>query len=333
MRPKLRKFICAIIITFGLFLLYSHKHLSLSSIKWKLNSRYVHRQPSPGNNIFFTETDSFIRNVVLDPRLACGIESAAKMNPNSQVFLVYSSHMRFENLKLTPELEAIVSYPNVHIVHFDIDQLAIGSPLEDFVKSKKLGLSRFKIKHTSDVLRLLLLWKFSGTYLEDDILVRKPLDSVPSNYVCAQTSTTVTDAVLNLDTKVGSLIVDTLMSELAEHADGWNSDSYGPMIVTKALQKICETDNVAEIVKKKNCNGFNIMDSSQCYKIPYGEWFKFAEEEHAAETMSRIEESLVVDVWKGLWHNKQLDVSSSAAYIQLAKQFCPKVVSSCGKTL
>lgn len=118
------------------------------------------KQPTNGKNVFFIDSGDSRRDVILSARQACAIESAALANPKLNIFLLYSSRKRLEKLMMSSVVDAILSYPNVFINYLNVDELSVGSPMEDFIKNKKLSKSKFKVVHTSDVLRLLLLWKF-----------------------------------------------------------------------------------------------------------------------------------------------------------------------------
>jgi lactosylceramide 4-alpha-galactosyltransferase len=55
------------------------------------------------------------------------------------------------------------------------------------------------VAHLSDVLRLLTLWKYGGTYLDLDVIVQKQLDSIPENYVGMEFANSVCNCVINVD--------------------------------------------------------------------------------------------------------------------------------------
>ncbi len=74
-----------------------------------------------------------------------------------------------------------------------------GTPAETFFRIKKFEASLYPIPHLSDVLRVLTLWKYGGTYLDLDIVVQKPLDSIPENYAGLEESNSVGSSILNVD--------------------------------------------------------------------------------------------------------------------------------------
>jgi lactosylceramide 4-alpha-galactosyltransferase len=172
-RP-IKKVLIASVLLVGIYGYFSLTSTKEDNIRGNILGAKV--QPQNGQNVFFVESSEDITNVRLSARQACSIESAALMNPHLNVFLVYYSKLRLNALEKTPEIEALLSYPNVFINYLNIYELSTGSPMEDFVLSDKLSHSAFKVEHTSDALRLLVLWKFGGTYLDTDMIVRKQLE-------------------------------------------------------------------------------------------------------------------------------------------------------------
>lgn len=128
-------------------------------------------QPENDKNIFFIETGISKSNVKLSARQCCSIESAALRNPEKRIFVVFVSRDRLNNLEITSQIKAILSYRNVQINYLNIEELSKASPIEHFIKSNKLTKSKFRLPHTSDVLRLLILYKYGGTYLDMDMMV------------------------------------------------------------------------------------------------------------------------------------------------------------------
>ena len=182
---------------------FPHDHQKL------LNILNKDTKPNDGKNIFFIETSCSSDGIVkLNARQACAIESAAKANPHHQIFVLFASPVGFRNSTPLPIIDLILSYKNVHLNYLNITQYAEKTPLEEWIKNGDLFRSTYMNAHTSDVLRYLTLWKFGGTYLDLDVVVRKPLDSIPSNYAGAETNRTINCAVLNLDQQIGFLFAD-----------------------------------------------------------------------------------------------------------------------------
>lgn len=91
---------------------------------------------------------------------------SALANPGLEVFVL--SLLRQEDKKqvnITPLMTSILSYENVHFNSINLEDFPIKTPMEEFTKSKQLEKSQFIVEHTADALRLLVLWRYGGTYV------------------------------------------------------------------------------------------------------------------------------------------------------------------------
>lgn len=104
----------------------------------------------------------------------------------------------------------------------------------------------------------------------------------------------------------------------------------GPTMFTASLRKFCSGINI-ESNKFTQCGNFTTLPSEKCFAIPYPIWHWFYQEEFANNVFNRLKNSKSYFVHM---HNKMLDFGnktfdlrydSEAAYIQLAKKYCPKV--------
>lgn len=161
------------------------------------------RKPTPGKSIFFHETscskDGLIR---LNGRQACAIESAAKLNPDWDVFVLFASPVGFLNdsTVLPPppsNVSALLAYPNIHLRNINLWTYASGTPLENWLSNEELFMSQYLNSHVSDFLRYLSLYKFGGTYMDLDVVVQKNLDTIPPNYAGAESPNFVAAGVIN----------------------------------------------------------------------------------------------------------------------------------------
>lgn len=137
----------------------------------------LYPSPTKGKSIFFHETScasSVQGGIVLTARQACAVESAAKMNPELHVYLLFTAPINLGNSTAKSKfVSQLLSYPNVHIRHLNFERYFVGSPLEQWYRSGALKASKWPRSHASDVLRFLTLWKYGGTYLDLDVVVKR----------------------------------------------------------------------------------------------------------------------------------------------------------------
>lgn len=257
----------------------------------------------------------------------------ARQNPHLNIFILFVSLNGSRNeipFQPSKALKIVLSFSNVNVNFLDLHEFAKNSPLETFIESGKLQSAKFVVSHTSDVLRLLVLWKYGGHYLDSDVIVKKNLDSLPSNSACDDTYETVNGAVLNLDhSKIGRSWSEKFMTELLKSYNGSDWGNNGPLLITRVLRKSCGTNKTAEMIEKGDCEGFHVLPNNFCYPITGLLWEKFFKEEFREKALKAVKNSVVVHFWNNLSKKTPLRVDSKAAYITLAKQFCPKVMAGC----
>lgn len=153
------------------------------------------------DHIFLIETHLEQERTLNDPRQACTVESAALMNPNYEVYLIFATNSDNVNLELNEIIFRLSFYENIKFAFINPIEFSKSSKLENFFKSKKLKFSPFKLEHLSDALRVLLLNKYGGQYLDLDIFSLKPLSEIRrKNFACALSDDLVNQCILNLDT-------------------------------------------------------------------------------------------------------------------------------------
>lgn len=125
-------------------------------------------------SIFFLETSCHsVPGVHLTPRQACAVESAAKMNPDSEVYVLFPSPIVDNASVSSPSVHQLFKYPNVKLRHVTMETYFQDTPLEAWYKSGMLRTSHWPRSHASDILRYLTLWKFGGIYLDLDVVVTR----------------------------------------------------------------------------------------------------------------------------------------------------------------
>lgn len=163
--------------------------------------------PRP-NSIFFHETSC---RGSLTPRQACIIESAARTNPQKEIYLLFSAPVN-ELMLTSGNLNQLQLFPNVKLARVHLTKYAESTPLEEMVKNKPFETSKWWIEHTSDILRSLTLFKWGGIYLDTDMLVVKSLTPLGPNWVAKEDSHLVNSAAIAMSNDtIGRKLADALI--------------------------------------------------------------------------------------------------------------------------
>ncbi|XP_043248329.1 lactosylceramide 4-alpha-galactosyltransferase-like [Colletes gigas] len=279
-------------------------------------------------NIFFHETTCFDGDgLVLNARQACAVESAAKMNPNTNVYLLFISSARISN-QSREIFNHLKSYSNVKIRYILPEVYVKNTPLELWYKSGILRKSRWPTSHMSDMLRYLTLWKYGGIYLDLDVVVTTSLESL-TNFVGAEDWFDVAAGVMGFDmTALGRRVADACIRDLKTHFRGNIWGNNGPGVITRTLQNICSTKYVRDMTTAR-CHGFKVFPPSTFYPIHYKKWRMYFETKDMNETMKMLEKAMVIHVWNNLSKYEEVRVNSDVPYAVIARKYCPKVFNNC----
>lgn len=98
----------------------------------------------------------------------------------------------------------------------------------------------------------------------------------------------------------------------------------GPLLITRVLKSICDTENVKEM-SPDVCEGFHVLKKFICYPIwTLRQNYPF-EVQHFNYTMRAIRKSHMIHIWGNLNKENSLNINETTAYVFLAKNYCPKV--------
>lgn len=214
--------------------------------------------------IFFVQTSE---NEDILSRHACSIESAARLHPAGNVFvLMRSRHI----LTRSQSFSHLHAYDNIHIVHFDEDDVYSGTSLTRLNRTqRKQYIHYFSISHMSDFLRTALLYKYGGVYFDLDVIPLRSFDTL-QNAVALETANGVNVAVLVLEKHHHVLDLQmaiqlkTISSQF--HSLCWNC--LGPLALTEALKDACDQHHL-HVHQPSKCHRVDIQPSYVFYPIPY----------------------------------------------------------------
>ncbi|XP_049820392.1 lactosylceramide 4-alpha-galactosyltransferase-like [Aethina tumida] len=281
------------------------------------------------NSIFFWETSCNSQKngkIILNPRQACAVESAAKMNPGYNIYLIYVSpgQIKNEGTESDRVINVLLSYKNIHIVHINIWRLIKGSPVENLFLSGKLEKSKYPITHASDIIRFLTMWKFGGIYLDLDMIFLKSFKTLPKNFGTAESTKIINSAVMGFENKgLGLSYVISCLNDLNSTFNGQAWGYNGPDLITRFSERKCKTKNFSAL---KVCEDYTVLPQNAFHPIPWNKWQKYFNETYNTEVRKKIKNSYGIHVWNKNSIQWKLSLNSNATYMTLAKKFCPNVI-------
>ncbi|CAN8008825.1 unnamed protein product, partial [Ixodes pacificus] len=129
---------------------------------------------SQPRNIFFLETSG---RGNLTRRMSCAVESAALHHPKWTVSLLNAENSE-KPRSPSPFFDLLRGIPNVDIRSIKLSEVLEGTPLSSWNFSGALRSSPYRAVHLADVLRLAVVYKYGGVYLDLDIVVLRSLEDL-----------------------------------------------------------------------------------------------------------------------------------------------------------
>ncbi|GAB6023651.1 Lactosylceramide 4-alpha-galactosyltransferase [Chamberlinius hualienensis] len=217
--------------------------------------------------IFFIET--LIDKYDLTSREACAIESAA--NKHKSTVTVYNTNGPF-NIS-NKYIQLLNTLPNVHLEVLNVAEAFRETPLESWYQSDALQSSKYPTVHTSDALRIALVYKTGGIYLDTDNVVVRSLDKF-RNTIGDQGFNKLGSSVLIFDKH--SEIIHEYMTQFANDFRGELWDHQGPVMLDKLVKKRCNVTKLNEIYDQPHkCGGITVKPQNVFLLLKFTDFFVY----------------------------------------------------------
>lgn len=266
--------------------------------------RLIHSNRGP--IIHFIESSG---RTCLTGRQACAVESIAVHNPRSPVKLLATgppnSSCEFYRV--------IRNQKNVEVELIDLELTFSSTPFQSWYSSGRWKASKFLIEELSDALRLVVLWKNGGVYLDLDFVGLRPLKRF-RNSIVNEDESRPASGILFFD-RGHPFLLELMKTCAAQYQpDVWGV--MGPTAVKATYEKFCES---------WNCKGVRKLPKDLVFPINYSEWQKYFEPQSASSVLKRADSCLAAHLWNRLSSNRSVRTGDGCAYDILAQRHCPSV--------
>lgn len=168
----------------NLITIFYPKKENLFSEKWKKKS---------------SKYSSFLLPITII-RQACAIESAARLNPTRDIFVIFASPVGVKDNEMLPQFyNKLQTYGNVHVRNMNLWRYSFETPLFDWLKGNKLFDSAYLFEHMSDIVRAMTLYKYGGYHIDLDVIFQKNIDDLGEDFIGDDWSTVVNGAVIHFN--------------------------------------------------------------------------------------------------------------------------------------
>ncbi|XP_059474325.1 lactosylceramide 4-alpha-galactosyltransferase-like [Neocloeon triangulifer] len=277
---------------------------------------------STRRSIFFIETS---KTGTLNARQACAIESTARNNPNSNIFLILLDPPENPILMKQEMVQSVFRFhKNIQVLTTTTDEFLKNSPVENL--KDLMWESKFATAHTSDVTRVLTALRFGGIYLDLDFIIQRSLEELPLNWVTIQDKEFCASGAFGLEK--GSRIAREMLEYLSKSYSTVDYTKNGPNSFTRMLERECGVE-YAKVPTDGRCRDLVIIPPEGFHAVPWNNWTKFYIPEAAPEVMKTVNQSFGVHFWNSLSQRALVQVGSDQAYSRLAREHCPRSYWNC----
>lgn len=281
--------------------------------------------------IIFIETSG---EKCLRPRQACAVESAARTNLDMSIYL----YMATERPPGNPEadkgeglqrdcktMEVLESLANVYVMRSDLPKHLVGTPLESLYFGGKLKGSDYAFQHLSDALRVALLYKHGGIYLDLDVVVLRSLrclrNTAGHTFILGESS--IENGFMAFDR--GHKLLKFFMRWMQRSYKPNERSVIGPNGLSRAFQMLCNHPSkvISDSVYDFKCHDgveIRLHNKTAFHPITYFEQNRFYEANFDEEELDTFSQSYSVHVY-GSGHGAHVPQTSLFAF--MANQFCP----------
>lgn len=135
---------------------------------------------------------------------------------------------------------------------------------------------------------------------------------------------------MSLDGHLGRSIAEKNFKVVEEHFDGESWTGNGPSVLSDIVKEMCKTYD-PKLMHRPQCNGFEVYPTEDCYSVDYSIWGEFFDEKNCQKSLDATKDSFAIHFWNFLSRSEPLPKNKKAAYIEIAKQYCPKVFAASGE--
>ena len=197
-------------------------------------------------------------------RHMCSVEAIFYHHPTAEV-IVHSNTLSQRTFDVLTE----VGY-SIRVEKYNLTKLIVDSPAHDFIeKLEKAKRSDHWYSHETNILRLLLLYKWGGVYLDTDVILVRSLNSLERNTLGFQDSK---KSLLNGAFMIFEKGHSYLESCLIEFANTYNHSvwgSNGPHLLTRVWHRLYKGRNDVHARDYKAFYMFHPSKlMSKCFNVP-----------------------------------------------------------------
>ncbi|KAI9563398.1 hypothetical protein GHT06_010861 [Daphnia sinensis] len=271
----------------------------------------------------------------LTPRQACGVESAARANSQMDVKVYLNTAKigppgwddllrrpgRVRSCSLNQMLDS--EFSNVEMIRENFTSILRNSSFRPLIESGNFHTSHWSVVQVSDAIRLLLLQKYGGYYLDFDNIVFRSLHCLRNGFSYLEEHPNIENGIMVMDKDHPflSFLIRYLMQTYNPKA----RVSLGPPAFGKAFKLFCQVNETLFKSGLHQClasSNLTLYHPDSFFPVRHYELGHFYSTTWEGLNVQKMEHAYLTHVYLSSWGRK---VHPNSLYSRLARQYCPTV--------
>ena len=215
--------------------------------------------------------------------------------------------------------------PNVLIIYEDLTKHLQDTPFDIFFTNGMLSKSKFSYQHLSDAVRIAMLHKFGGIYLDLDVIVFRSLrclrNMIGHNVVYDESL--IENSILIFDQ--GHEFLNFSMHFMTNTYNSTLRESIGPDGLTAAIRAFCNVkdrnfETMGESIVCQNNSTVSLIYTEAFFPIDYYHHTRFYHENFTLSELDKFQTSFLSHVFCS---TRGSDAPKTSLYTFLTERFCP----------
>ncbi|XP_046858172.1 lactosylceramide 4-alpha-galactosyltransferase-like [Xenia sp. Carnegie-2017] len=162
---------------------------------------------------------------------------------------------------------------DAHVQRYKLSELAQGTSAVEFVRDElPYAMERQNwYSHETDLIRLLLLYKYGGIYIDTDVIIVRDWHDLPSNVIGWESSDTLNGAILKFD-KPCHPFLQMCIEQFSRHYSQALAEN-GPLLLSRVYQQWSAVNRSNDVILV-NSNVFYMFFygaiAKECFEVTFG---------------------------------------------------------------
>ncbi|XP_020671590.3 alpha-1,4-N-acetylglucosaminyltransferase [Pogona vitticeps] len=316
------------VFSFGVFYELSQEHSCLFSCKPASKQLLTPKDVMiQDRSIIFLETTE---NLQPRPLVLCSVESAARIYSERPVIFFMKgldNHTMGSVSSSWSSLSFLSAMKNVFLFPLHMETLFQDTPLLSWYLQVNATLEKDWIYIISDAIRLAMVWKYGGIYMDTDVISIRPIPV--SNFLAAQSSQFSSNGIFSFQ-QHHSFLWDC-MEDFVRNYDGAIWGNQGPFLITRVLKRLCDLIDFKDTEDQK-CHNISFLNPQRFYPIHYKNWTAYYE---VWDPIPQFNTSYALHLWNFMNEKdkKNVTIGSNTLVENLFRMYCPTTYKRLSQTV